>query len=174
MAQNLLCFKAMKELKEKCDLQKIRFWDERIVRESRPERQSWSEPYPLSPTKWPGQANLATVSQSSRENEAFSPPNPKSPESDGTAMKFLENWTKGICQEAPKGDSLPETMEVVRNFLRHNPNLESDRCLADMVLLCLKNYINADPDFAQRPFPEKLEHAAEMAGKFIVFTKITP
>ena len=89
-------------------------------------------------------------------------------------MKFLENWTKAICQQAAKGDPLPETIKVVRNFLRNNPNLESDQSLADMVLLCLRNYINADPDFAQRPFPEKLESAAEMAGKFIVFTSITP
>lgn len=89
-------------------------------------------------------------------------------------MKFLENWTKGICQQAPKGDPLPETIKVVRNFLRNNPNLERDRRLADLVLLCLRNYINADPDFAQRSFPEKLEFAADMAGKFIVFTSITP
>jgi hypothetical protein len=170
------CFTSyiMKELKEKRDLQKIRFWDERIVREDKPKRQACSENYLLSPMRWPGQANMTTVSQSARENEAFSPPNSKSPGRDMASMKFLENWTKEICQQAPKGDPLPETLTVVSNFLRNNPNLESDRSLADLVLLCLRNYINADPYFAQKPFPEKLEHAAELAGKFIVFTRITP
>jgi hypothetical protein len=163
----------MKDLKEKCNLPKIRFWDERIVREDKREAQFGSEHYQLPLMRGPGHANMTTVSQSLREHEAFSPPNAKSPRSDEASMKFLENWTKGICQQAPKGDPLPETMEEVRNFLRNNPNLESDRRLADLVLLCLKNYINADPDFAQSLFPEKLEHAAEMARKFMVFTSIT-
>jgi hypothetical protein len=160
----------MKGLKEKYHLPKIRFWDERIVREDERKRQFRSEPYLFPPTREPGHANMTTVSQSAREHEAFSPPKAASPRSDEASRKFLDNWTKGICQQAPKDDPWPETMKVVRNFLRNNPNLERDRRLADLVLLCLRNYINPDPDFAQRPFPERLAHAAQMAEKFIVFT----
>lgn len=163
------CF-TLGTMNEKYHLPKIRFWDERIVREDERKRPFRSEPYLLPPMRKPAHANLTTVSQGAPEPEAFSPPKAESPRSDEVSRKFLDNWTKGICQQAPKDDPWPETMQVVRNFLRKNPNLESDRRLADLVLLCLRNYINADPDFAQKPFPEKLENAAEMAGKFIVFT----
>jgi hypothetical protein len=145
----------MKELKEKCNLPKIRFWDERIVKEDERKGQFCSEYYHLPPMRRPGHANMTTVSQSARENEAFSPANTKNPRSEEASMKFLENRNKGICQQAPKGDPLPEALLLVRNFLRNNTNLENNRRLAALVLHCLRNYSNADPDFAQRPFPEK-------------------
>lgn len=144
----------MKKLTEKCNLPKIRFWDERIVREDKRKGQFCSEPYHLPPMRGPGHANLTTVCQSARENKAFSPPKAKSPRSDEASMKFMENRTKGICQQAPKGDPLPEAIKLVRNFLRNNPNLENDRRLAALVLTCLRNYINADPDFSPRPFTD--------------------
>lgn len=164
----------MKERKENFDLQTIRFWDELIVRNDQPKRQSWTDQYLGSSGKGPSLVNTGTVFQSARKNEAFSAPQPLSPKNDRASMKFLEHWIKGICQQAPKDDPLLEPIEVIRNFLKNNPHLESDQCFADMVLLCLKNYINADPDFAGRPFPEKLEHAAELARKFIIFTRVTP
>jgi hypothetical protein len=177
----------MKELKASYDLPTITLWDELIVREAEPPRPSRPAPGRVSPIKPPSRAESHRLSppkgpdHSTPATVCPSAPAPSpvwSPPAAGlgceVSHQFLDKWTKGICQHAPAGDNLPETLETVQNFLQMHPNLGSDQKLADLVLLCLRNYINADPDFALKPFAEKLAHAAEMAGKFIVFTAATP
>jgi hypothetical protein len=80
-----------------------------------------------------------------------------------------EDLTEAICQQAPETDPLAKTRETVATFLKDNPQLEGDRYLAAMMLLCLRKYINLDPEFAKTPFAERLKHAGEMASKFSGF-----
>jgi hypothetical protein len=161
----------MKELGEIHGLQTIIFWDETVLKGALPSGGLGSG-YPLIPPK----KRRATFPKTTAETDSpglksnLPPSDPESPIPDGPPVNFLDNWTKAICQQAPKADPLPEVQTVLADFLRKNPHLESDQRLANMVLFCLKNYINMDPDFAQKSFAEKLEDANALAGKFILAT----
>jgi len=60
-----------------------------------------------------------------------------------------------------------EVQAATNEFLQNHPDLAADQNKVQMVLLCLKNYINLDPAFAEMPVKVKLERAAEMAREFL-------
>jgi len=60
-----------------------------------------------------------------------------------------------------------EVQEATGDFLQNHPDLASDQGKVQMVLLCLKNYVNLDPEFAELPVKVKLERAAQMAREFL-------
>jgi len=60
-----------------------------------------------------------------------------------------------------------EVQEATAEFLQNHPDLAKDQGKVQMVLLCLKNYINLDPEFAEMPVKVKLERAAQMARDFL-------
>jgi hypothetical protein len=160
----------MEKLNEIQGLPTIIFWDEIILRAELPPRGLGSG-YPLIPEMKAATADVITENADSPGlKENLPQMNPESPIPDAAPAIFLDNWTQAILQQAPKAEPLPEVNKALADFMSKNPHLESDQALANMVLFCLKNYINMDPDFAQKSFAERLEDASEMAGKFISST----
>jgi hypothetical protein len=60
-----------------------------------------------------------------------------------------------------------EVQAATNEFLKNHPDLAGDQSKVQMVLLCLKNYVNLDPEFAEVPVKAKLERAAQLAREFL-------
>jgi hypothetical protein len=173
LAHNLLIDEAMKDLKEKSHFPQIRLWDELVSREERGNKRSGVSHSLHFPLTRPGEGGKTAVFPKARRNQSGPSPNAVSHYETMAFPHFLENLTKAICQQAPEGDPLPKTRKTVTTFLKNNPQLEGDRYLAAMMLLCLIKYINRDPELAKATFAERLEYAGEMAAKFTAFDRLT-
>jgi hypothetical protein len=60
-----------------------------------------------------------------------------------------------------------EVQEATQEFQKNHPDLAGDKNKVQMVLLCLKNYVNLDPEFAELSVKVRLERAAAMARGFL-------
>jgi hypothetical protein len=75
----------------------------------------------------------------------------------------------GLWEEEQQGRAryFLEVREATNDFLANHPDLSGDQAKVQMVLLCLKNYVNLDPQFAEMPVKMKLERAAQLARDFL-------
>ncbi len=85
----------------------------------------------------------------------------------GTDKGVLANWDAAIRQKMAAEQRSDEMAEAMEECLLENPDIAADDRKREMVLYCLKNYVNIHPDFVDRPPRERVAEALRLAREFL-------
>jgi hypothetical protein len=97
--------------------------------------------------------------------EKRTPPTP--PQGAPALGGTLSNWDEAIRQKLQLDQRAGAMEEAIEECLLENPDIAADLHKKEMLLYCLKNYINIHPDFVDRPPQEKVAEALRMAREFL-------